>query len=71
MVDSGIPGSFVARIWLEGETDKYPTWRGHIRHVQGDEESYFQNLSELKEFLEQTSGVPLPEKDKVEGFSDE
>ena len=71
MVGPGTQGSFVVRIWLEGESVDCPTWRGHVRHVQGEEESYFQNLSEMKEFLERISGVPLPEKEKMEGFRDE
>ncbi len=71
MVGPGTQGSFVVRIWLEGESASNPIWRGHIRHVQGEEESYFKNLSEMKEFLERISGVPLPEDEKVEGLSDE
>jgi hypothetical protein len=63
MADLGTVGSFVARIWLEGEPGGTPIWRGHVQHVQGDEESYFQNLSELKTFLEQISGVSLPMRD--------
>ena len=66
MVEPGTPGSFVARIWLEGEPGNNPTWRGHIRHVQGEEEGYFQNLSEMKAFLEKISGVPMPATDKTE-----
>jgi hypothetical protein len=63
MVEPKTSGSFVARIWLEGEPGNNPTWRGHIRQVQGEEACYFQNLSELKEFLERMSGVPLPTRD--------
>ena len=66
MVEPGNPGSFVARFWLEGDLESNPTWRGHIRHVQGDEESYFQSLSEMKEFLERVGGIPVPAKDKAE-----
>jgi hypothetical protein len=66
MVEPGTPGSFVARIWLEGEPGNNPTWRGHIQHVQGEEESYFQNLAEMKEFLERISGVPLLAEDQEE-----
>ena len=64
MVGPGTQGSFVVRIWLEGESAHNPTWRGHIRHVQGEEEGYLQTLSEMKEFLERISGVPLPAKKK-------
>ena len=66
MVESGTPESFVARIWLEGDPGNNPTWRGHIQHVQGEEESYFQNLAEMKEFLERISGVPLLAEDQEE-----
>ncbi len=71
MIDSGTKGSYVARIWLEGESADDPIWRGHVRHVQGEEECYFQTLSELKKFLERISGVPLPADGKLEGFGDE
>jgi len=52
--------SFVARIWLEGQTNGDPIWRGHIRHIQGKQETYFQGLAEMKEFLERVSGVAGP-----------
>jgi hypothetical protein len=52
--------SFVARIWLEPGDCRDTTWRGHIRHVQGKEEGYFQNLVELREFLCRVSGVTGP-----------
>jgi hypothetical protein len=66
MVNPRTLGSFVVRIWLEGEPENNPTWRGHVQHVQGEEESYFQNLSELREFLEHTSGVSLPAEDPTQ-----
>ena len=50
--------SFVARIWLEGSTDEDLKWRGHIQYIQGPEGIYFQDLTEMSEFLEQVSGVP-------------
>jgi hypothetical protein len=52
--------SFVVRIWLEHGDNGDMTWRGHIRHVQGDEEVYFQDLMEIREFLGRISGVPGP-----------
>jgi hypothetical protein len=52
--------SFVARIWVERGTNGEPLWRGHVRHVQGEHEAYFQNLAEMSDFLEQVSGVPGP-----------
>lgn len=60
MVRNQITQSFVARLWLEQTADKDPKWRGHIQHVQGPEEIYFQDLAEMSEFLELVSGVPSP-----------
>lgn len=50
--------SFIARIWLDRGSNGDPVWRGHIRHVQGDQEAYFQDLGKLNEFLERVSGLP-------------
>jgi len=58
MVRSQIVQSFVARIWLERTTDEDLKWRGHIQHIQGSEEIYFQNLTEMSGFMEQVSGIP-------------
>ena len=52
--------SFVARIWLEHGTNGDPTWRGNVRHVQSNEEAYFQDLGALNEFLARVSGVTGP-----------
>jgi hypothetical protein len=60
MVRSQVIQSFVARIWLEQTADEDPKWRGHIQHIQGREEVYFQDLTEVCEFLEQVSGIPGP-----------
>jgi hypothetical protein len=49
--------SFIARIWLERGLREDSIWRGHVRHVQGEEETYFQDLGEMSEFLERVSGV--------------
>jgi hypothetical protein len=52
--------SFVASIWLEPGSNGVTTWRGHIRHVQGKEDVYFQNLMEMREFLGRVSEVAGP-----------
>lgn len=52
--------SFVARIWLERGSNGDPVWRGHIRHIQGKEETYFQDLGTLNDFLARVSGVTGP-----------
>ena len=57
MARSQILQSFVARIWLERTDDEDPRWRGHIQHIQGPEETYFQDLAEMSDFMEQVSGV--------------
>lgn len=57
MVRSQISQSFVARFWLESTDDEDPKWRGHIQHIQGQEETYFQDLIEMSEFMEQVSGA--------------
>lgn len=58
MVRSQIMQSFVARIWLERTEDAEPEWRGHIRHIQGCEETYFHDLEEMSEFMQEVSGIP-------------
>ena len=52
--------SFVARIWLERGPNGDPLWRGHVRHVQGNQEAFFQDLGTMTEFLERVSGVSGP-----------
>lgn len=57
MARSQILQSFVARIWLERTDDEDPRWRGHIQHIQGQEETYFQDLAEMSDFMEQFSEI--------------
>ena len=61
MVRQGTRDSFVARIWLERGSNGEPIWRGHVRHVQGEQEVYFQNLGGMNEFLEKITGVAGPD----------
>ncbi len=63
MVEPKNRGSFVARIWLEGDSVSNLEWRGHVQHVHSGEECYFRNLSAMREFLERISGVPMPIND--------
>ncbi len=70
MNEGHVKVSFVARIWLEHGNNGDARWRGHIRHVQGEEESYFQNLLEMRAFLSCVSGVaglPVSTADDLEG----
>ena len=57
MNEGHVKKSFVARIWLEHGDNGDARWRGHIRHVQGEEEGYFQDLSEMRDFLGRVSGA--------------
>jgi len=57
MVRSKIMQSFVARIWIERSNDDVPQWRGHVQHIQGPEDTYFQSLEQMSEFMEQVSGL--------------
>ncbi len=65
MARPGILNSFVARIWLERRSNGEPVWRGHVRHVQGEQETYFEHLGGMNEFLERISGVPGPDSAAV------
>ncbi len=69
MVRSQVIQSFVARIWLEQNDDGAPRWRGHVQHIQGPEELYFENLTEMSDFLEQASGIAclgfVPDRENV------
>ncbi|HEC28385.1 MAG TPA: hypothetical protein ENI65_02190 [Gammaproteobacteria bacterium] len=60
MIEKHTKASFVARIWLEPGKDGDTTWRGHIQHVQGKEEEYFQDLMKMREFLGRVAGVTGP-----------
>ncbi|MHA1553139.1 MAG: hypothetical protein ACTSU0_01845 [Alphaproteobacteria bacterium] len=52
--------SFVARIWLEGESDGNVIWRGRIQHVRSNQEAYFQDLAEMSAFMGRVTGIPGP-----------
>jgi hypothetical protein len=60
MEEKKVLESFVARIWLERGSNGDPLWRGHVRHVQGNQEAFFQDLETMTQFLERVSGVPGP-----------
>ena len=56
----------MARLWLEKGPRSGFSWRGRVKHVQGDREEYFGTLKELGRFLEEISGVATPDDDTVE-----
>lgn len=60
MVRHGALDSFVVRIWLERGGNGEPIWRGHVRHVQSEQEAYFRDLRGMNAFLERVSGEPGP-----------
>jgi len=43
--------SFVVRIWHEEVGAGRPGWRGHITHVVGNEDRYFDDLETIPEFI--------------------
>lgn len=46
--------SFVVRIWQENRDDpaKTAVWRGWIRHVQSEQQVYFQNTAEIGQIVD-------------------
>lgn len=52
--------TFVARLWLEKGPGPTLSWRGRVKHVQGDREVYFATLDELRAFLDEIAGVKAP-----------
>jgi len=52
--------SFVARIWLEPGPAGPGAWRGRIQHVQSGQHAYFQDIKQMREFLEGVAGAPFP-----------
>ena len=53
--------SFVARFWLEQQSHGPSKWRGHIKHVQSGKEEYFDGLTSMQTFLDEVTGVSLPD----------
>jgi len=58
MADDGqMTESFITRIWLERAHNGNSVWRGHIRHVQGPEQQYFEQVREMLDFIQNVTGV--------------
>lgn len=51
--------SFVVHLWQERDAE-LTLWRGYIRHIQGDEEGYFDSIEKMVSFIEKHSGLPGP-----------
>jgi hypothetical protein len=52
--------SFVARIWRESGPNGDARWRGHVQHVQSGRSGFFDDLSALRSFVEDVSGIAGP-----------
>lgn len=50
--------TFVARIWPESAENGETRWRGRVKHIQGNTERYFHDLTELEAFLEEVIAAP-------------
>lgn len=46
--------SFVIHIWLEeqGEATRSPKWRGDITHIFSNQRRYFEDLDDIRRFIE-------------------
>jgi hypothetical protein len=52
--------SFVLTLWLEQTCRAAPEWRWKVHHVQSGDERYFRTLSEMLEFVSESSNVSAP-----------
>jgi polyhydroxyalkanoate synthesis regulator protein len=43
---------FTQELWRDAKGEPHVQWRGHIRHVQGDEEDRFTNFTEAVAFIQ-------------------
>lgn len=43
---------FTQQVWQDAEGEPHVQWRGHIRHVQGDEEDRFTDFAEAVAFIQ-------------------
>jgi hypothetical protein len=49
--DEDATQSFVVRIWPDDIQHGQPAWRGHIIHVRGHEDRYFDKLEAIPQFI--------------------
>lgn len=52
--------SFVIRIWSEPDTERQQVWRGHIRHVQSSQATYFAEAGRMFAFMQKITGSVIP-----------
>lgn len=43
---------FTPKLWEDAQSEPHLQWRGHIRHVQGDEEARFTDFAEALTFMQ-------------------
>ncbi len=58
--------SFVIRIWSEPDTERRQVWRGHIRHVQSSQATYFAEADRMFAFMEEITGSVIPLSSETE-----
>jgi phage-related protein len=65
---------FTQHLWKDPQEEPHLQWRGHIRHVQSDQEAHFSDLNEVLSFIRQqltqltmeaTEGITETEREKV------
>lgn len=64
---------FTQDLWQDDEGEPHVEWRGHIRHVQGDDQARFTDFSEAVTFIQRTlmqltqeTLESLPQEDRVD-----
>jgi hypothetical protein len=56
---------FVVEIWREASEDVSAPWRGIVKHVAHERQTYFQNLGGLTDFISlRLAVVPAPPDDE-------
>lgn len=43
---------FTQELWEDAQQEPHVRWRGHIRHVQGEEENRFTDFAEAASFMQ-------------------
>lgn len=66
----GVSDSFVARVWLEEGPGEVVVLRGHIRQIKSTQETYFQGLGEMVEFITKMSGVQIRNEERGKSDGD-
>jgi hypothetical protein len=56
--------TFIVRIWQErtGDSTDEEEWRGLITHVDSDRRQYFFDLSGIRHFIQEQTGIGCPSR---------